>query len=138
MQSANPSPSELKMLNELNSVRLTQKDVLRVVKRAAKEHLKGGDNTDLAICTSVIVFEKQPEKGQAVFFRLRALAKLMRQDGLRGWTITGAEEDGTFANAAVFGAAAEQPLIFVDGDAAFERESFLKRVLEIAEPRGRG
>lgn len=138
MPSMNPSPSDMKMLDELNAIRLTQKDVLRVVKRAAKEHVKGGDNTDLAICTSVIVFEKHPEKGKAVYFRLQALARLMKQDSLKGWTITGAEEDGTFANGAVFAAAAEQPLMLVDGDVSFERESFLKRVLELAESQGRG
>jgi hypothetical protein len=49
------------------------------------------------------------------------------------------QSDGSFPTyESVFAAAAVQPLIEKDNDLVFEREAFLSKVLELAEPEGEG
>ncbi len=131
-----PSVGDLKMLAELNAVHVKPRDVVRLVKAVTKRHVKGGDNTELAQITSVIIFQNRPDVGRAVYFRLEALARLMDQHGLKGWTMKGDEDAAEFVNGVVFTAVAQEPLVIIDGKIAFERESFLKRILKLAEPEG--
>lgn len=73
--------------------------------------------------------------GLAISFRLQALAALMQEGGGRGWTLP-AEPGCTLLHAEMIRCAAEEPMIEVDGQVAFDRESFHRRLLSTAEMHG--
>lgn len=69
-------------------------------------------------------------------FRMEALTRLLKEGKISGWVLP-AQPDGSIPTMeAVFAAAAVQPLIEKEGNVAFDREAFLKRVLELAEAEG--
>jgi hypothetical protein len=74
----------------------------------------------------------------AIEFRLTTLARLEREAALRGWSIPGREPGVSSISGDALKAAAEEPLIEnAEGKAAFEAESFRRRVLVNVEPDGR-
>jgi hypothetical protein len=73
----------------------------------------------------------------AIQFRLEALAKLVKADAIPGWTVPGKEASATSIDIDLLTAVAQERLIEgPDGHAAFNPDSFQKRVLRIAEARG--
>jgi hypothetical protein len=73
----------------------------------------------------------------AIDFRLTALARLERDAALRGWSMPGQEPGAGLISGDAIKAAAEEPLIEnAEKQAAFDAESFRRRVLSIAEPDG--
>jgi hypothetical protein len=73
----------------------------------------------------------------AIDFRLTALARLQSDDPVRGWSMPGGEPGVQFIHADLVKAAAEEPMIEdAAGQAAFDAESFRRRVLANAEARG--
>jgi hypothetical protein len=82
--------------------------------------------------------ERIADLGMAIDFRLTALARLHQVDSLRGWSIPG-EKPGVVSIAfELLQAAAEEPLIEnAEKQAAFDPESFRRRLLTITEPDGR-
>lgn len=73
----------------------------------------------------------------AIDFRLTALARLQRDEPLRGWTLPGNELGMQVIHADLVKAAANEPLIEnLAGEAAFDADSFRRRVLANAEARG--
>ncbi len=73
----------------------------------------------------------------AIQFRLEALARLIEADATRGWTMPGLESGVTSIDIDLLTAAAQEPLIEgPDGHAAFDADSFQKRVLKISETNG--
>jgi hypothetical protein len=74
----------------------------------------------------------------AIDFRLTALARLQQDAGLRGWSMPGQEPGAVSISTDVLKAVAEEPLIEnAEGQAAFDAESFKRRILANAEPDGR-
>lgn len=76
-----------KLPDRVNTIKLTQKDMIRVVKRIDKEHKRSSDNELLAIRATTEIFFREPDKARAVYYRLMALVKLMKHNGLKGWTL---------------------------------------------------
>ena len=69
----------------------------------------------------------------AINFRLMALARLERDAALRGWSIPRQEPGASLISGEVVKAAAEEPLIEkAEKQAAFDAESFRRRVLRLA------
>ena len=74
----------------------------------------------------------------AIDFRLTALARLQKDEALRGWSMPGGEPGMDYIHADLVKAAAEEPVIEdAAGQAAFDAESFRRRVLANAKTRGR-
>jgi hypothetical protein len=74
----------------------------------------------------------------AINFRLTALARLVQGDHVKGWTLANREEGVTLLHADVLSAAAKEALIEDrDNAVAFDTNSFVRRVLHVAQPRGR-
>ena len=79
-----------------------------------------------------------PMKALAIVARTHALARILTQEGARGWTLANrAADGGLFAQEAVFAAAAVHPVVQDEEGWAFDRESFLDHVLALAAPEGR-
>lgn len=81
--------------------------------------------------------KKRGELAMAIDFRLTALARLQSDQALRGWTLPGTEAGMDYIHADLLKAAADEPVIEDEQkQAAFDVESFRRRVLGIAETRG--
>lgn len=119
-----------KLLNYLNSVHVTKEDIVRVIESANKEHVKGQDSEMLGLFVTARLFKKQTAKVQAIYFRMEALAEMVVNEELRGWTLAKLDDGSTPADDAVLAAVAQHPLSIVDGEITFERKSFLNRILE--------
>jgi hypothetical protein len=97
--------------------------MFRIFQLLSEKGFKGNRHADLSI---------------AIQFRLEALAKLVKADATRGWTMPGKEAGATSIDIDLLTAAAQEPLIEgPDGHAAFDSDGFQKRVLRIAEAQGR-
>jgi hypothetical protein len=64
------------------------------------------------------------------------LARLQKDQVLRGWTMPGTEAGMDYIHADLLKAAAEEPLIERRGQAVFDVRSFRDRVLANAQVRG--
>ncbi len=71
----------------------------------------------------------------SISFRLQALAQLTADGGGRGWVLPG-EPGCDFVHEELLRCAAEEPLIEVGGQPAFDAASFHVRLLQLAEMRG--
>lgn len=74
----------------------------------------------------------------AIQFRLEALDRLQmhKHTEFDAWTLPNREEGVLFLSQELFEAAAQEPLIEIDGEAHFNKESFLERLLALSEGRG--
>lgn len=74
-----------------------------------------------------------PAKAMALYARMNALARVTRE-GAKGWVLDERAPDGmALVNDTMFAAAAVEPLTLdSDGEYVFDRDSFLRRVLELA------
>jgi hypothetical protein len=74
----------------------------------------------------------------AIDFRLTALARLQRDAALRGWSMPGQEPGAISISGDALKVAADEPLIEnAEKQAAFDAESFRRRLLAVTEPDGR-
>lgn len=81
---------------------------------------------------AVRLYSHDPSKVKAIMFRLEALANLLVDEGAPGWTLS-LSNGAVLTQEPVFAAAAVQPSIEQGGNVVFDRESFLDKVLELAE-----
>jgi hypothetical protein len=73
----------------------------------------------------------------AIDFRLSALARLLQDRQVRGWTLPGGEDGADFIHHDLIRAAAEEPVIEdANGQPAFDPESFRNRVLRLTGAQG--
>lgn len=119
------------LLDRLNSTPVTKKDIVQVNEQAELLHQRGKPAASVGFATIARLYNGDFEKSAAVYFRIQALACLLVKEGLPGWTLPATED-------AVFSAAAAEPLTEIDGDIAFDPESFSDKILELAEPQGTG
>jgi hypothetical protein len=123
------------MLRDINALAISALTLMEYVARSQE----GRDDADSdpfmrQVATAADLSGKDHWKAGALYFRARALAKLVTQDkGAPGWTIRG-ENGCVFANECVFAVAAMEPLVVADGEFAFDRQRFLDRVLELSTP----
>lgn len=97
--------------------------MIRIFQLLSEKGLKGRRHADVSI---------------AIQFRLEALARLIKADATRGWTMPGSEPGATSIDTDLLTAAAQEPLIEgPEGHAAFDPDKFQKRVLQLAEMKGR-
>jgi hypothetical protein len=130
------SESDLNQLSDLNSVNLKTSELLRVIEVTVKSR-KGGRRGHIMGTIATIRNLSYSSKATAIIARLQALARMAEKGELKYWIL--AEETDfspTIAHRALISAAARHPLSLRNGEFVFERESFLSKVLELAEPEG--
>jgi hypothetical protein len=120
------------LVERLNKTTVTKKEILEIVEKS-EHHDDERKNFFGHIQTLVALHQGDQEKVSAIMFRMEALAKLIQGEGIPGWTESEAPDGSVLTQESVFAAAAVHPLIEKDGDVEFDRESFLLRVLELAE-----
>ncbi len=121
----------------LNAIVLKEEELLSVLNNTRWAH-------DIGMCSLMTGWfaeknlrEAAPDKADAILARLQALSMILENDELKCWLP--AEEGHVMpatANKALVSAAAVHPLTVIKGDLAFDKESFLRKLLELAEPEG--
>ncbi|MBI2819957.1 MAG: hypothetical protein HYX73_08255 [Acidobacteria bacterium] len=122
----------------VNAVAVTTEELLDVAADSAQLHRQEPQGVDAEALMILVVkrYHANSKKAFAIFSRMRALAVLIEEQRVPGWTLPALTDGGVPTPAAVFAAAAKQPLIQRGEELVFEGESFLERVLELAEPAG--
>jgi hypothetical protein len=131
------SAMESNFLNGLNEIRVKETDLSKALAAARRAQAEGETDNWTGILTTIRLFNDSPEEAKAIIFRLQALAKMIANDELGDWILGyGTSMMPTIALKAMISAAAYHPLSLINGDVLFEKESFLRKVLEFAEPQG--
>ena len=123
-------------LDSVNNIVVSFEDLWAIA--ADMESADAGDrNLEALMFMIARRFKNEPQKAGAVLLRMQALVRLLVNEGVPGWTLPKQPDGAIPTQEWVFAAAAVQPLIEVGKDVAFERDAFLKKVLELAETEGR-
>jgi hypothetical protein len=125
------------LVRNLNAVKLSDDELFAAINAATEAY----DNNECHMMTGVIttmqLFITAPDKAKAIIFRLQALGLMIENDELMNWVrMDGDKAVPAIMQKALVSAAADHPLSLIDGDILFEKDSFLRRVLELAEPEG--
>lgn len=132
-----PSASDLESIDDLNAVVLSKEELFKVLNYVGWTHETGMCNTMTGWLTIKKLFKDVPNKAKAILFRFEALSVMMENDELMNWLNTDGSSIIPAAREALMSAVAKHPLSVSNCHIAFEKESFLRRILESAEPEGR-
>jgi hypothetical protein len=127
--------SEERYLNQINEVAIDPQELLEVsdhVSMFYRNHPDVAPSVEVNVGLVIdCLLKRDDKKLQALMFRLEALAKLLGDDGLPGWTLPLSADGAMLMQKSVFAAAAIHPLVLHDHHAVFDRQPFLDRVLEL-------
>ncbi len=120
---------------DLNGIAVTVEDLRRATDEVHR--LKPKDrNWEGRLFAMVRLFEGEPMKGLAVEHRLVAMSRMIESDVLPGWVLPKQDDSSVAVAGPVWEATASEPLVFGEGEPAFDQEAFLSRVLSLAETEG--
>ena len=124
-----------KVLERVNRISVTKKEILQFITELAKQ--EAGDR-DFEGRTFLLarLHHGDPDKALSIEFRMEALARLLDGAEPEAWTLPPLPDGAVPTSEPVFAAAAVQQLIEVDGRPGFERGSFFDKVLELASVDG--
>jgi hypothetical protein len=122
-------------LDGLNAVKLREEEVRGVINATIEAYARGESHKLTGILATMQFFNNTPDRAKAIIFRLQALEAMIHNNELKNWIRT----DGTrvapiIVQKALVSATAEHPLSIINDDILFEKESFIRRVLEVAQP----
>jgi hypothetical protein len=120
----------------LNAVQLGEEEIVEAIRTAIDACDSGECYLRSSVMTTLQLFPTAPHKAKAIIFRLKALAIMMENNELKSWMQADGITIAPAAQRALIAAVAYHPLSLIDGDIAFEKESFLQRILESAESQG--
>jgi hypothetical protein len=127
-----PTKATAEFVDSLNTARLKEEEIVEAIS-AVLDSDNSGECYLRSLTTPIRLFPTAPNKARAVIFRLQALALMMERNELRNWMQLGSAEFTPTGQKAVITAVTRHPLSLVNGEISFEKESFLKRILESAE-----
>jgi hypothetical protein len=133
----NPGELDQSLVNELNAVALQKEELFKFIDDYDRIR-------EIGICSKIsgMMVEKKlykeiPDKAKAILIRLQSLSAMIENDDLKNWLLANETKvKPTIANIALIAAAADHPLSIINGNITFEKESFLRKILELAEPEG--
>ena len=128
----------LRLIEKLNSVVVTVDELTDVLNESDRRHDAGKAEDGDGIYLIVGMFADQPERAQAIYFRMEALARIIKQRDARGWTMPSHKSGAVLTKHELIEAAAIYPLSEIDGGIGFEIFGFLSKALEFAETEGSG
>ena len=124
-------------LQRLNAVELDTGDVLAFLKAGVetrRQTVRTPRHVGVGPAATRFLQREAAGKAMALLCRMQALADLLHQ-GIPGWANPNSGAGvSAYSNTALFTAAAEHPLTWAGNTYAFERESFLARLLTLADP----
>ena len=124
------------LLDALNAIALEEAELFKVIEDVNLGHELGMCSYMNSWFAQNKLTEAAPHKAKAILTRLQALISIIDSDEIKPWIVT----DGTSAigsmRRALVSAAADHPLSIINGRIAFEKESFVRRLLELVKPEG--
>jgi hypothetical protein len=131
------SKAETALIDELNSVKLKARELLKVIDEINLDRALGVCPRTLGVITRKKLYEEIPDKAGAILARLEALSAMIENNEVQNWFVSdGSRVMHAVAQKALLSAAANHPLSIINGGITFEKESFLRMTLELAEPEG--
>lgn len=127
-----------RMIERLNTVIVTKEELSDVLEESDRLHDEGTAENGDGIYLVTKMFSGQPERAQAIYFRMIALSKIIEKQSAQGWTLPSNKAGAVLTKQELIGAAATFPLSEIDGDVGFEINGFLSKALELAEIEGSG
>jgi hypothetical protein len=129
------SRSLLNMTSRLNSARVEIEDLLLATSEVHK--LPVNDRGwEARLHLMVRLFPGESDKPQAIECRIDAMNELLTSGALPGWAMPLQPDGSILVSEPVWKATASEPLLLDEHNAFFDKESFVKKVLELAEPNG--
>ena len=124
-------------IEDLNSVLLKEEELFKIIDEYRRARDAGMCSMVTGRIAEKTLASENPEKARAILCRLQALSQMIEDRDLKHWLLSeGICVMPSIANKALVSAAAAHPLSLIDGDIKFEKESFLRRILELAETEG--
>jgi hypothetical protein len=125
------------LLGELNATKISARELIEYSEECIRLIPADADWRDSFVGSASIAVRlsnKDATKARALCARLTALANITKE-GAPGWIREDRAPDGmAIINETLFAAAAVEPLVRdTEGEFRFDRESFLRRALELAE-----
>jgi hypothetical protein len=124
------------LIDALNAIDLNEEELFEVIKNVRLVHKVGAGSQEVGEIAQKEIYEKIPSKTQAILTRLQALSVMIENNELNRWLLADGASITPAAHKALVSAAANHPLSIINGDIAFEKESFLQKILELVEPEG--
>lgn len=125
-----------RLIEKLNSVVVTVDELTEILNELDQRHDGGTAKDGDGMYLIVSMFADQPERAEAIYFRMKALAKIIEKRDAPGWTMPSHKSGALLTKRELIKAAATYPLSEIDGDIGFEIHGFLSKALEFAEAEG--
>ena len=128
------------LLAQINGVRITKRDMLRVVKACAKVPRQRG-SLEASVGVIATLFPRTSGKREALYWRMMSLAVVMEDGDMKGWASPPDADGGVLAHEAIFAAAATEPVVVLERPGVgeqfgFDRASLFRRALELRDVAG--
>jgi hypothetical protein len=121
------------VLKQINENPPTKEQMFAYVK-ACSELAPDNRVFERHVITWAQLFPDKRAQGYSAVFRMEALARMMSDDPLPGWTEP--NDDGLLTHQAIFAAAATEPVVMKNGKVTFDRAAFIKRAFQAAKKAG--
>ena len=121
--------------NRVNSVVINHHELIEVTEEIHKLPEADRDFEGRAVLL-ITMFTGEPDKAMAIDLRLKAMSKIIDSNTLPGWSMPKQPDGSQMVSEPVWIAAAEEPIVFVDGTACFDKSKFLERILSCTDPEG--
>ena len=128
-----PQSFTTKMLRGINSTKLTGSELMEFANEVHR--LKPKDRVfEGRVITALRFFKGDHDRVMSAMFRMEALARIISQGGLEGWTKPGDKKGMSLTNPVLFDAAGQVPVRIIKNRFEFSRATLLKKVFQIAKP----
>jgi hypothetical protein len=121
-----------KMLRRINSTKFKGHELMEFANEVHRLKPKDRD-FEGRIVVAIQFFDGDSKRVMSALFRMEALAQIISQGRLEGWTKPGDKKGMTLTNAALFDAAGQVPLRVINNRLEFSRATLLKKVFQIAK-----
>ncbi|MGA2464739.1 MAG: hypothetical protein ABSH06_10370 [Thermodesulfobacteriota bacterium] len=121
-----------KILRDINSTKLTGSELMEFANEVQRLKPKDRDFEGRTIA-AIRFFEGDSDRVMSAIFRMEALARIISQGRLEGWTKPSEKKGMFLTNTALFDAAGQIPLRIIKNRFEFSRATLLKKVFQIAK-----
>jgi|GEM_PF-1160437 hypothetical protein len=126
-----PQNFTAKMLRDINSTKLTGSELMEFANEVHRLKPKDRDFEGRAI-TAIRFFENS-DRAMSAMFRMEALARIISQGRLEGWTKPGDKKGMSLTRAVLFDAAGQVPLRIIGNRFEFSRATLLRKAFQMAK-----
>jgi hypothetical protein len=121
-----------KMLRGINSTKLTGLELMQFANEV--QRLKPKDRVfEGRVITAIRLFDGDSDRVMSAMFRTEALARIISQGRLEGWTKPGDKKGMSLTNPVLFDAAGQVPVRIIKNRFEFSRATLLKKVFQVAK-----